>query len=609
VAIHSVGCERSVHFYAMQLIEGQSLAQVIAQLRKENSRAEEQQSSSGVEQQNGGNPTAALPLCRSSALPTADTSPIAHIPTRHAPSSSLPAFASREYYRAVAYLGIQAAEALDHAHQNGILHRDIKPANLLIEGDCPILRSPRSKMGLSPSPTHDASHLKLWITDFGLARIEQDAGMTMTGDLLGTLRYMSPEQALAKRVVVDHRSDIYSLGVTLYELLTLRPAFAGDDRQDLLRQIAFDEPRKPRQINARIPQDLETIVLKAIEKNPVDRYGAAAELACDLRRFLDLQPIIARRPTLATVVGKWSRRNRQLVWVGGIAFIIAAIAVAGAVGWALRDRKARNHAETLWASAQLAFGTGRYEAALRDMRKSVQLVPWSYDMNLNLGNLQWRLGRLDEAAANFAKCIQLDPTNTIGQKLFALTLWRLGALDETRHAYEKWIATYAQQDDLNRAFALKQYAWFLANHESANEVDVAKAASLASEAVRITDGDADCWTTLAAAQYRLGNLEDARSALDNSLTKQGPNAWNSTFLAMTSARLGRKDEAMRWYTNAIKHMDLYVVLRGENCDWDWFFPKLLADIEDVLGIRAESRQKIRQSLRESAGAVDNQRGD
>ena len=110
--------------------------------------------------------------------------------------------------------------------------------------------------------------------------------MTMTGDLLGTLRYMSPEQALAKRVVVDHRSDIYSLGVTLYELLTLQPAFTGDDRQELLRQIAFDEPRKPRQINARIPQDLETIVLKAIEKNPADRYATAQELADDLRHFI-----------------------------------------------------------------------------------------------------------------------------------------------------------------------------------------------------------------------------------------------------------------------------------------------------------------------------------
>ena len=136
----------------------------------------------------------------------------------------------------------------------------------------------------------------------------------MTGDLLGTLRYMSPEQALAKRVVVDHRSDIYSLGVTLYELLTLQPAFAGDDRQELLRQIAFEEPRKPRQINARIPQDLETIILKAIEKNPADRYATAQELADDLRRFLaeraDQGEITRLVKPSPEVVATTSRRRR-----------------------------------------------------------------------------------------------------------------------------------------------------------------------------------------------------------------------------------------------------------------------------------------------------------
>ena len=117
-------------------------------------------------------------------------------------------------------------DALDFAHEAGIIHRDIKPANLLLE-----CQTPSPLRGEPGRGSNDASHLKLWITDFGLARIEQDAGMTMTGDLLGTLRYMSPEQALAKRVVVDHRSDLYSLGVTLYELLTLQPAYAGDDRQ------------------------------------------------------------------------------------------------------------------------------------------------------------------------------------------------------------------------------------------------------------------------------------------------------------------------------------------------------------------------------------------
>jgi serine/threonine protein kinase/Tfp pilus assembly protein PilF len=289
VAIHSVGTERGVHYYAMQLIEGQSLAQVVEQLRSKSGSGVEQKRSSDVDQQSIDYSTTPLLHYSSSVHPAssiqhqADTEPVARL-------STLPDVDSREYFRAIAHLGIQAAEALDHAHQNGILHRDIKPANLLVD---------------------DTG--KLWITDFGLARMDQDAGMTMTGDLLGTLRYMSPEQALAQRVLVDHRSDIYSLGVTLYELMTLRPAYAATDRRELLRQIAFEDPRKPQQINSRIPQDLETIVLKAIEKNPADRYATAQELADDLRRFREYQTIKAKRPNLPQSILKWSRRNQRLV--------------------------------------------------------------------------------------------------------------------------------------------------------------------------------------------------------------------------------------------------------------------------------------------------------
>ena len=146
---------------------------------------------------------------------------------------------------------MQAAEALEDAHQLGVIHRDIKPANLLVD-----------------------ARGNLWITDFGLAHCQSQAGLTMTGDLVGTLRYMSPEQALAQRVIVDHRTDVYSLGVT-YELLTLEPAFGGKDRQELLRQIAFEEPRPPRRWNKAIPAELETIILKAMEKSPTDRYATA----------------------------------------------------------------------------------------------------------------------------------------------------------------------------------------------------------------------------------------------------------------------------------------------------------------------------------------------
>jgi serine/threonine protein kinase len=156
----------------------------------------------------------------------------------------------------------------------GVIHRDIKPANLLVD-----------RRG------------HLWVTDLGLAQVQSDPRLTLTGDLVGTLRYMSPEQALAKRVAIDYRTDVYSLGATLYELLTLEPAFIGTDRQELLRLIAFEEPRPPRRLNRAIPKELETIVLKAMAKAPQDRYATAQELADDLERFVRDEPVKARRLT------------------------------------------------------------------------------------------------------------------------------------------------------------------------------------------------------------------------------------------------------------------------------------------------------------------------
>src|SRR5262249_50039253 len=154
---------------------------------------------------------------------------------------------------------------------------------------------------------------RLWVTDFGLAQVQGDTRLTLTGDLVGTLRYMSPEQALAKRVVVDHRTDVYSLGATLYELLTLEPAFDGRDRQELLRHAACEEPRPPRRLNKAIPLELETIVGKAMEKNPADRYATAQEMADDLEHFLKDEPIGAKRPTLMLRARKWARRHSAAV--------------------------------------------------------------------------------------------------------------------------------------------------------------------------------------------------------------------------------------------------------------------------------------------------------
>jgi tetratricopeptide (TPR) repeat protein/serine/threonine protein kinase len=342
VPVYATGCERGVHYYAMQFIDGRTLAALIAELRR----------LAGRDPAPGGDTSAPLSGLASRVLagnegatPAGEADPQRTGPyypevvqTRAGDTTLGPAepgwsarsFQPRGFFRAVARLGIQAAEALEHAHQLGIVHRDIKPGNLLVQG----------------APGADAAGVRLWITDFGLAHCQSQAGLTLSGDLVGTLRYMSPEQALARRVPIDHRTDIYSLGATLYELLTLGPVFGGHDRQELLRQIAFDDPKPPRRLNRALPPELETIVLKALEKNPAERYATAQELADDLERFLKDEPIRARRPTLVQRMRKWVRRHKAVVFATSVCLSVTLLLLALGVGWAVRDREARGNTTT-----------------------------------------------------------------------------------------------------------------------------------------------------------------------------------------------------------------------------------------------------------------------
>ena len=219
------------------------------------------------------------------------------------------------------HLGIQAAEALHAAHEHGIVHRDVKPSNLLLDGSG-----------------------KLWVTDFGLARCRSDAPVTSTGDLVGTLRYMSPEQAMGQSVLVDHRTDVYSLGVTLYELLALQPAFSGEDGPALLRQIEQQEPRPLRQLQPKVPADLETVVLKAMAKRREERYATAQEFADDLRRVLEGKPTLAKPPTIAERLRKWTRRHRRAVAVAVAVCLFAMLGMAASTLLIARE-KAKDRAE------------------------------------------------------------------------------------------------------------------------------------------------------------------------------------------------------------------------------------------------------------------------
>lgn len=207
----------------------------------------------------------------------------------------------KDYYRRVIRWGQQAAEALEYAHNAGTLHRDIKPSNLLLDG-----------------------RDNVWITDFGLARADAHTTLTVTGDVVGTARYMSPEQARGGRSQVDRRTDVYSLGATLYELLALQPAYDGESRDAVLNQIAFANPKPLRQLARALPRDLETIVGKCMQKDPEQRYGRAADVAEDCRRFLAGEPIRARRTPFVVKVARVVRRR---AWLSLAAVLVLALGV------------------------------------------------------------------------------------------------------------------------------------------------------------------------------------------------------------------------------------------------------------------------------------------
>ena len=341
VPVFAVGEDRGVHYYAMQFIDGRSLAALIAEMKLPDSFDPRTTGCKPTSGQNG-----SLPSEMGSGI--ASATPV-EIPRSTIDATSPAAMLSTErisgrqsYYDWVASLGKQAALALEYAHSVGIVHRDIKPANLLLD--------PQGQ---------------LWVTDFGLAQVAGDSGLTMTGELLGTVRYASPEQLLGRRGVVDHRSDIYALGATLYELLTLAPIFDGRDRNELLRQIAQDEPRPPRMVHPTVPRELETIVLKALSKEPSERYSTARELADDLQRYRDHLPILARRPGLMERLWKLARRYPSLV---GASVAILTLLTAGSLFSTFLIRSEQQRTKTEQKNVQDAYVRERQRAEEAEAR-------------------------------------------------------------------------------------------------------------------------------------------------------------------------------------------------------------------------------------------------
>jgi serine/threonine protein kinase/WD40 repeat protein len=308
VPVFDAGACNGIPYFAMQYIAGQSLAAVLEEVTRLRSPGPDVQ----VDGQAGA-------LASSPATPDSTVTQIAErlltgqiamatpTPPVGETTASVPRIESRSipparpddsalsvtglgdpsaYFRVIARLGAQVAGALAFAHDRGILHRDVKPANLLLGLD---------------------GHV--WVGDFGLAKVVEGGDASRSQDLAGTPRFMAPERFDGWS---DRRSDVYALGVTLYEMATLRPAFPARDRAQLIHQILHDDPARPRRLDRRIPRDLETIICKAMAREPSERYRSAADLAGDLDNFLTHRPIAARRNPLHERAWKWCRRKPAL---------------------------------------------------------------------------------------------------------------------------------------------------------------------------------------------------------------------------------------------------------------------------------------------------------
>jgi WD40 repeat protein len=291
--------------------------------------------------------------------------------------------------REAAELTGKVAETIEYAHSRGVIHRDLKPGNILLDRK----GNPR-------------------VTDFGLAKkVEGDSGLTGSGQIMGTPSYMPPEQVGGKRGLVGPVADVYSLGATLYALLTGRPPFHAATAMDTVLQVISDEPVSPRRLNASIPLDLETICLKCLEKEPGKRYTSAAALADDLRRFLKNQPIEARRSSAIERAGRWCWRNPAVAALCGITSTLLFTLTAVSVTATILINGARNRADQKAAGERAAREAADAAAGAEKLaRRHAQerLVR----LNLVTGNFQTDADDLGAALLRYSQAWTLDPDDS-----------------------------------------------------------------------------------------------------------------------------------------------------------------------------------------------------
>lgn len=481
VPVFAVGCERGVHYYSMQLIDGRTLDQVFTELRPNQvGQPEARGRANNIDQQFAAVNIVSASLAGDLADQTTMEAPKVPLDKPASPASAatggtasgfgsnstqphtlsrastVQSIRSRSYVHDTVRLMICVADAIDFAHRQGVVHRDIKPSNLLLD-----------------------SNGKIWVADFGLARIRGVGNLTAAGSVLGTARYMSPEQIKGQPQAIDHRTDIYSLGITLYELLTLQPAFKAANRELLFKAIESDAPTSPRRLNSTVAADLETIVLKAIAKSPGERYATAGEMAADMRRFLEGKPTLARRPTALDRAFKWAVRRQRAVFASVCILLLAVVGLSVATVLVARESRLKDQAS---ASSQLhleaAHGlVNRFGGLMYRRLAAVE------------GTAELRAELLREAELYYVDFLEYASHNV------ALT-------SEVPKVYYRLAATYRELGDFDKAE--ERYKQAIEAYEA-----------LQGQPHWSVDMQADlalCWHNLAALQQRRGHYAEAIAA-------------------------------------------------------------------------------------------------